>query len=207
MTKNDIILKDVTALKIVSPESKFTGDNTYTSLFILPAYDIFLSASRHKHFVNAYIDDRLLRHCFKRPLFFLVRYEAHTEALLELTKYLRSKKGFVYTYLAGTEGKALLRMFVFECPAHYRQDYDHFLKGQYSKFSLNYKDQFVETIRDISGAAFESLMYGAIYKTTTHKKKMERIMGERLNNEQEFFGALKPEFEVFRFKKQENDNK
>lgn len=199
MTKNDNILKNITALNVFRPKSVFSGENSYTTLFMLPMYEVYMDSTRYKHFINGYVDDVGLRHCFKRPLFILIKYEAHTESLLEITNYLMSKKSFVYSYLAGTEGNSLLKMFVFECPNQFRTDYDHFLKGKYSKFSAHLQQKFNQFIKSIDGSAMESPLFGAIHKTSTFKKTVEKILDERLSPNQEYFGELKNEFEIFRY--------
>lgn len=199
MTKNGVILKERTRLKVSRPNSVFSGENTYTTLFLMPAFDCFMDTGRYKYFINSYIDDIGIKHCFKRPLFVLVKYEAHTEGLLELTNYLRGNKYFVYTYLAGTTDNALLRMFVFECPPKYKSDYDAFLQAKYSKFSDQYKTKFNPSFRSVTGVAVESPLYGVVYKTETLKRKVEGFIGQKLDKEQEYFGILTPEFEIFRY--------
>lgn len=201
MTKNDTIIKEVTKIEVTRPHSVFSGDNTYTTLFVLPMYDVYIDSRWYKNFINGYIDDVGLRHCFKRPLFVLVKYDITQEKPYEVLNHLLSRKSFVFSYLVGTQGNELFRMFVFQCPVKYKSDYDKFIKAQYSQFSVEYKSKFNQTIRTGTGLSMESPLYGVIYKTPTLKKKVEGFIGEPLSKDQEYFGLLKPEFEIFRYAK------
>lgn len=197
MIKNEINIKQVTGLKVTRPDSLFSGDNTYSTLFLMPAFDVVLRPGWYKHFVNAYIEDKGLKHFFKRPLFILVQY-FNLKDVREMWDYFREKKSFVYSYMVAHNEGVMFRMFVFECPDKFKNDYDLFLKAKYSKFSKDYKSKFQQTVQDVNGSHIESPLYGALHKTSTWKKWLENKIGQEIDAEQECFPKLKPEYEVFR---------
>lgn len=199
MTKNDIDIRDIVHVNIKHPDSWFTGSSTYTTFFVMPAYDLLLDINWYKHFVDSYIGDHELKHNFKRPLFILIQYQKITKEFAELNNYLRLKRSFVYSYLVGKNRDTFFRMYVFECPLKYKSDYDCFLNSQYSKFSIDYKSKFPETIQNEKGEYIESPFYGAINKTPSFKKKVEKLIDEKLDNESELFSEIKKEFEIFRY--------
>lgn len=208
MIKNDIDIWSVASVPVNQINSPFSGDNTYSTLFLTPAFDVYLEAHLYHTFINSYIDDAEIKHLFKRPLFALIKYKERTLDVKEVNAYLKSKPSYVYSYLAGTYKDCYLRVYVFECPSAFKNDYDRFIKGEYSKFSYEYKDKFNKTTTSPSGIPIESPLYGVVNKTGFLKRKMEKIMDEKLSPSQEYFGIPIPEFEVFRYvKPKQDDNK
>lgn len=187
------------SIKIDLPNSIFSGERTYSSLFLPPAFDLNFDSEIYDYFVNAYIDDDEKSHSYKRPLFVLMETSHSLQKFSEVDRILRDNRNFVYTYFVGADADKFYYMYVFECPDEFRYDYDCFLRGEYSKFSTKYKSRFSKMIP--SGNSWvESPLFGVIYKTSTHKKKVEHLLGERLDKEQEFFGQPDRKIEVFRYK-------
>jgi hypothetical protein len=92
-----------------------------------------------------------------------------------------------------------LYMYVFECPPEFQRDYKRFLEGTYSKFSSSYKSRFNRTVPNREGRFVESPVYGALFKTTKVKEKIEELIGQTLGDDEEYWGRYKPEFEIFRY--------
>jgi hypothetical protein len=186
---------------ITFPDSIFTGNRTYSSLFLAPAFDLDFYGEAYDFFVNAYIQDREVHTAFKRPLFLLLETNEISDKFKRVHQELIANKNFVYTYCAGSFENRLLYMYVFECPDEFRDDYDKFLKGAYSKFSPKYKGCFIRLVQDVHGDFIESPLFGAIYKTRYFKKKVESLLfepGEFLDKDQEYFGVPSRKIEVFR---------
>lgn len=201
MRRNKEDISIVTETNIGNIKSPFSGENTYTTLFLVPAFDVYMDTPFYKYFINAYIDDKDLTHYFKRPLFILVHLKDNSDRTADLQNYLVTRKAFIYDYIVGTKDGSLLKMYVFECPSKFKADYDLFLKARYSKFSNDYKAKFNRIITSVTGQNMESPLYGAVHRTPTMKKKVEAIIGEVLDKEQEYFGELKPDYEIFRYVK------
>ena len=192
-------------IKINIPNSPFTGNRTYSSLFLPPAFNIPFDSTLAAYLVNTYIDDAGLKHSFKRPYFVLLQANDISENFKELDRELKENQYFVYDYYVGSnEDGSMLFMYVFECPNELRTDYDKFLKGEYSKFSANFKSRFAKIVPDIHGKYIQSPLYGVLYKTPEWKKKIEGIIcdpneNEHLDANQEFFGKPEEKFEIFRY--------
>lgn len=204
MTNTQINTRDIIETNISFPNSIYTGQRTYSSLFLIPAFDIDVSSDIYDFFVNAYIDDYQLKHVYKRPLFILLETRGLTTRFKKINEQLRKHKYFIYDYVAGSYQDKILYMYVFECPDEFKNDYDRFLKGEYSKFSDKYKTRFQKSYEDERGNFIESPLYGAIYKTPTFKRKVEKLLfdpsdGQKLDPQQEYFGSPERKIEVFRY--------
>jgi hypothetical protein len=150
-------------------------------------------------FVNAYIEDLEFEHSYRFPLFLLIKVKEHNQEYKDIHQTLAGNKNFVYSYVAGREGMEYLYMYVFECPSEFIKDYERFLQGTYSKFSPSYKSRFNRTVPNREGRFVESPIYGALFRTAKIKEKIERIIGETLGNEQEYWGVYEPRIEIFRY--------
>lgn len=197
-------IRELLDLDLNLPNSPYSGHRTYSSLFLTPAFSINLNSDLYDYFINTYIDDYDFKHLHERPLFLLTETLTTGGSYKEVDRELRLNKNFRHTYIAGTHKGMMLIMYVFECPDEYKADYDRFLKGQYSKFSEKYKERFPKVTRDSKGKYVESPLYGAIYKTATFKKQVEKMIcdpkeGERLDPNQEYFGIPSRKIEIFRY--------
>ena len=199
--KNLYDIRKVIEADFKMPNSPFSGNRTYTSLFLIPAFEINLNSLIYHFFVNAYLDDYKIEHIYKRPMFFLVETKKIDDNFRRIDLDLQRNKNFRYTYVAGTHGLSFLFMYVFECPSQYAQEYDRFLNGEYSKFSENYKGRFYRLIQDQEGGFDESPISGVMYKTAKTKEKVEKIIDVQLSPSQEYFGKPDKKLEIFRYDK------
>lgn len=198
MTVVEEKIKDITHVKTHTPHSPFSGNKTYSSLFLPPMFDVATDRPVYDFFVNCYIDDYGIKHLFDRPLFVLLKTARIDNYFMAVESLITSAKNFVYTYPVGTNYDNYLFMYVFECPKVFQTDYDKFLNGEYSGFSKPLKQRFPRLI-PLKGDAVESPIYGALHKTPYFKYKVESIIGEKLDKTQELWAAPKPEYEIFRF--------
>lgn len=181
------------------PNSPFSGNRTYSTLFLAPAFELNLNSALWHYFVNAYLDDYTIEHVYKRPLFILLETRKLDDSFKRVDFDLQRNKNFRYSYVAGTHGLSFLFMYVFECPEQYTEEYDRFLKGQYSKFSERYKGRFYKIIPDSEGGFDESPISGVMYKTDKLKEKVEDIIGVPLSPSQEYFGIPDKRIEIFNY--------
>lgn len=196
--KSLLDIRKVVETDLTMPASPFSGNRTYSSLFLVPAFEINLSSLVYHYFVNAYLDDHQIDHIYKKPLFFLVEVKKLDDNFRRIDIDLQRNKNFRYTYLAGTNGIGFLFMYVFECPPEYYSEYDKFIKGQYSKFSERYKGRFYKTVPGQEGGFDESPISGVMYKTPKIKEKVEKIIGVELSSSDEYFGKPDERIEIFR---------
>lgn len=193
-------LREKVDITIKYPESVFTGDRTYSSLFLPPVFGIMFDSTLSKMLVNTYLNDKHLNHNYNRPLFLLLKVRDIDYRYNEVNLDLIKNPNFVYKYCVGTNKGYILYMYVFESPKEFEQDYDNFIKGKYSQFSPKLKSKFARVVPDLTGKYVESPLYGAIYKTPTLKKSIENILfepGEKLDPSQEYFG--KPDINIETF--------
>lgn len=177
MIKNDNI-KELLNNTYIVPESIFDGRYTKTSLFMLPSLDISLSSINIKPFlINAFLDDREYNHIFIRPIFVLFKTKSYKDITWKkLYESLMKKPEYLVDYDCGIQNDFNLVMFVFACPEKYKEDYYHFKRGRYSKFSEEYKKKFPEAVTNDKGKFVKSLMYGVIHKTNYIKSEVERVL-------------------------------
>jgi len=192
-------IKEVTHVKTTTPHSPFSGDKTYSSLFLPNMFDVVIDRPVYDFFVNCYIDDYGLSHLFDKPLFVLLKTEKLDNYFQAVESLITSNKNFVYTYPVGTNYGGYLFMYVFECPKVFEKDYDRFKNGEYSSFSKELKMRYPRLI-PMQGRAMESPIYGALFKTQYHRGKVEEIVGEKIEKGQELWATPKPDYEIFRFK-------
>jgi hypothetical protein len=206
MTKSDSDIKKITSVTLNEINSHFSNTSTYSTLFLIPAFDIELNSKVFEMFENAFVDHQDFMHLYERPLFCLFKVgEKEISKFQEITPLLISNPNFVYTYCAGRTNNFYLFMYVFECPEPYKIDYDKFLEGKYSEFSLALKSKFNNKVMLTNGVQDESPIYGALFKTSDMRRKMEAIVGQRIDVNGEFWPAPKDEFEIFNYTKNDTN--
>lgn len=190
-------------VEINYPNSVFTGQVTYSTLFLSPVFGINLDGKISNYLVNMYLNDAQLEHLYLRPLFILLKTKEIDNDFVEIDNMLQKNRNFVYTYAVGEHEDEKLYMYVFNCPDEYIVDYDKFVNGEYSKFSSKLKAKFSRVIPAGTGYE-ESPLYGVLYKTPSFKKKVEKFLfndpTEHLDNESEYFGKPDSKIEIFRYK-------
>lgn len=200
MTRNEVSPKQITEVKVNNPQSVLSGANTYSTLFLIPAFDVHLDKYLYGMFVNSYTNDMELNHVYSKPLFVLVSVDNPRDYLyLKTDMILRENKTHVYNYVVGRWQGSYLIMYVFECPEEFSADYEAFTLGKYSTFSERYKQRFTKMVPNLNGEVIESPIYGVLYKTNIMKSKIEKIIGQRLEKSQELFSVPIPEYETFRY--------
>lgn len=196
-------IRDSLNIDFSYPDSVFTGNMTYSTLFLPPAFGIVMDEKLASLFINAYLNDAGFKHLYERPYFILIGTDSIDDIFNEVDSDFRENPNFVYTYFVGTNKGKLLYMYVFECPPKYKDDYDRFVEGKYSTFSTDYKSKFARIIPDENGNFIESHLYGVIYKTPSLKRKVENLLfldpKEKLDKNQEYFGKPDKKVETFRY--------
>jgi hypothetical protein len=194
--------REIINIEVKLPNSVFSGQSTYSSLFLPPVFDLNVHGDVSDYLINAYTNDAGIQHVYTRPLFVLLATNPLDPSFKQVNTDLLRNRNCVYSYCAGSYKDEILYMYVLECPDEYREDYDKFSNGQYSKFSSKLKARFARTIPDSRGQYVESPLYGIIYKTPTFKKKVEQYIfldpTEKLDKEQEYFGTPSENIEIFR---------
>ena len=84
-------------------------------------------------------------------------------------------------------------LYVFEVPHKHKEDYAHFINGEYSKFSQRYKDRILEF--HLMGK--DSVIGHILYKNKKRKIELEELMGVKLMKHEELHSIPDPTFEVY----------
>lgn len=205
MTKNEINLNDTITENHVSKKSIFDGRYNKTSQFLLPALGIKLESSIMKeHLINAYLDDKGWDHDHVKPIFLLLKSkDIITINWRKTVDTLIKNESFIQTYDPGFKDGYFLTMFVFKCPDKWKNDYTHFKKGEYSKFSKEYKKLFSELTTDEKGSLIKSIPYSVVNKTELVKRKMEKEFGYEVgyfDDLEEIWDLPRKEQEYYRYK-------
>ena len=108
---------------------------------------------------------------------------------LKFETELSKKKSFIRMYDPSTNTV----MFVFDIEPKYAQDYNSFIKGDYSKLSNTYKRQ----ILDFHGTGKHSEIGQILYKAPERRKKLSTMLGVPLNDSSELLSVINEENETF----------
>lgn len=91
-------------------------------------------------------------------------------------------------------------MFVFKIPEEYKDDYDTFIKSEYSKLSEDYKKKIIDFHTKKSfqkNPKNKTILEGILYKTKLGKQKLETKIGQPVTPNMEFASAWDIEKEIF----------
>ena len=187
--------------------SRLCGKATYTSLFLLPAVGLNLNDRLFaRFFENAFIDDFGMKHDYKYPVFCLFRVERFDTSWRILEGTMKGKENYLFDYTLGMYEDAHLVMFVFECAAKFRSDYTKYLNGDYSQFSEFYKKFFTKTLYANKTLTIENPAWSVITKSDAFRKKLEELVGQKIDKQAEYWPKYESEREVYRFNKQIEEN-
>lgn len=205
MTKNEINLNDTITENHVSKKSIFDGRYNKTTQFLLLTLGIKLESAMMREFlVNAYLDDKEWDHVHLKPIFLLLKCKDLVSADWKKTvSFLIKNENHIQIYDPGYQNGYFLTMFVFKCPDKWKNDYTYFKKGQYSKFSKEYKKLFSELTSDEKGTIVKSIPYSVINKTDFVKRKMEKEFGYEFgyfDDLDEIWDLPRKEQEYYRYK-------
>jgi len=205
MTKNDIDLKIIIKEDCEIPTSKYNGKYSKSTLFLLPMLGLNIRDKLiNKYLKNTFINDEGIEHVFTNCLFLLFNVKNLREKdWQELSLNLKQDKYHRLDYYVGINENVHLVMFVMEIPERYISDYNSFLEGNYSKFTMEYKSKFPARISNTTGVSVESIVYGAIYKTDNLKNlicKEFNLERSFVNQLDEIWDKYKESEEIYRLK-------
>lgn len=189
------------------------GKNNKTTVFAMPMIDIFLFKTPNikKFLVNAYLEDIDLEHNIENPIFLLFKVKERDKSnFKQLESILLKNPNYVYDYYVGhNEEYDDLVMYIFKVPEIHKINFENFKKGNYSKFTTEYKNIFPKEAIN-SGIRVESKVYGVIHKTANLKKYLieEFVINkndvkefeEMLNTAEEWWDSPKINEEYFHYK-------
>jgi hypothetical protein len=161
---------------------------TKSSLFVLP----MLSGERHLYLWNT-----LLLNCFigsgkdKNCIMLLYRFSKSSEFL----KFEQALSKFS-TFKRKEDPESEYVMFVFNVPKAHLRNYRNFIKGQYSKFTLKYKNNILK----FHGIDQTSEIGQILFKDENRKKALEKRLKATLPEDSELMSIINPEEEVFNIK-------
>ena len=159
-----------------------TRKNNCTTLFLLPAmyhidigprltitrytYDKFVN----KFFINAYVDDLVTNDTKtvltssnllvgKQPVYIYCAYNIEvSDEFINMENVLMA-----HPLYRGDYSRNGVAIYIFELPSIYSENYDYFMKGEYSKFTDSYKS---EIIKFWVAQPPNSLFYSILFKTS-----------------------------------------
>lgn len=192
------------------PKSLYDGRYTKTTNFLLPAIDLNIRKKIiSQFFVNAFLKDEEMPVQVNLPVFVLFKtVDLKNREWMGIYGYLQSKDEYVTDYNVGKDGFEHQIMFVFNVPQHYEDLYYKFKRGKYSEFPEEYKTKFPQYVKDEKGNVSESVIWGAMYKSSTLKALVEKefcLEPDILTYENEFWERPRPHRETFRYPKSKLD--
>jgi hypothetical protein len=178
MTKNEIKLNEVLKEDYITPGSEYDGKYTKTTQFMLPAIGVNVKNRLiFNFFINAYLDDKGHRHQYERPVFVLFGVkDFENRDWQKVYSTLVKAPNYLMDYDVGEQDGNKLVMLVFQVPLEFENDYYHFKRGRYSRFSDTYKDKFPKMLQG-DGGQEESILWQIINKAPALKRKLEEIFG------------------------------
>lgn len=179
MIRNEVNVNEVVKQEYITPVSLYDGVYTKTTQFLLPAIALNVKNRLiHSFFVNSYVGDKGHRNNYDRPIFvlFAVKDFASREWHKVYSTLVKSEN-YVDDYDCGKQDDKNLVMMVFRVPEEFEEDYYHFKRGRYSKFSKEYKSKFPQYVHNENGEKVESMIWQVIHKSATLKRKLEDEFG------------------------------
>jgi hypothetical protein len=164
----------------------YIAKKTKSSLLIMP----MLGGNKNLYFYNQYLincfigtkEDGegfivLLYRWSKDPLF--LKFEAALKQFRNFIEFIDISADFV--------------LFKFKVPVKYEEDYEKFIKGEYSKLSNQYKNQVLK----FNEADIESQIAQILYKGERRRNRLEHSLGITLDSDAELFSVIDRDLELF----------
>lgn len=181
MTKNEVDINNTLLNDYDTPSSLFDGPYTKTTQFMLPSININVKSDViFKFFINAFLDDKEHPHNYTRPVFVLFGVDDfNSKEWKNAYNILTSSKDYICDYDCGMQEiqnykrstiRAYLVMIVFQIPQEFEEDYYHFKRGRYSRFSTKYRERFP---RHVDASNKESILWRIINKSADLKRELE----------------------------------
>ena len=165
-------------------------EKTNTTLFLLPALEIPEHILRQMGFINSFLDDKDRGYNNKDIKIFAL-FKPQARALFEAAIKDLDEEGLIIDEYDCDRGHVVL---VLRFPLQYKNDYDLFLKGKYSKFSSEYKKIFPEKRKSIQNGegGFDYSLHFHIFKRTPGMREfLEEDLGIQMDKNDtgfEFWG-------------------
>lgn len=174
--REDEILQQTSKNKGIIDKSKW-NKSVY---FIVPMIGI---NSGYFNLVNCYLGDNTNRPELNfRRIFLNIKYK--DEKLLGIEYYQSFYRLEDNTY-----------MYIFHIPEQFKEDYDLFCAGKYSKFSEDYKKQIIRLIN--MKPVINSSVYKILHKTSDQRKKIEDMIGQPLKDDEEVCSRPNLDAEIY----------
>jgi hypothetical protein len=176
MNRNEINIDEVLNEPYVVRDGAFDGKWTKTTQFLNPLIDLNLrNRIIMNYFVNMFLDDHAVEHNYVRPIFVLFRTKDFQDVMwLKVYGAMKASAHYRYDYDVGVQDGYNLIMIVFSIPESSADDYYHFKKGHYSKFSDSLKSKFPRFLQNpTTGEPEESIIWGVMHKSRHLKKLLE----------------------------------
>jgi hypothetical protein len=175
------------ARSIVGKKLVYTLTTAYltkASMFVMP----MMSGNR-----RLYMFDTLFVNCFigvrehENKIALLYRFSGDT-TFLRFEQALSKFPGFIDTF----DPSPHFVMFVFNIPDKHMDNYVHFLNGEYSQFSPEYK----ESVLDFHGFGPEGELGQIMFKSTARRLKLEKQLDVFIDEDAELY-SIPDENEIF----------
>lgn len=163
-----------------------------TTIFLLPGIGLFRKDILKYGFLSAYLDDIDHEPHYSDSVYLLFRPEERGDFQEFLKKEYRRSAMLVEDY----DHAGGFVVLVYNFPKEFKTEFEHFLSGEYSKFSKDYISLFPERVEttDKSGEKVDevSLQYHIFARTDAIKKYWESKIGSQLPKGAELWSA--PDF-------------
>lgn len=161
------------------------GHCNRATIYLLPMlsaseYDVYLD-----NIINVYIGDNRIPDLNEH--IFIAYNNLNSVRFNNLKTYLKNNNNYVLDYEIDDK-----LIFVFRIPTNYRKDYFYFIKGQYSKFSDNYKKHIINffNLRDSDSIC------GVLYKRESRFKELEDFLDVKIPRNLECGSIFDPKYEI-----------
>jgi len=197
MRKNDTKLNNVVEKKYGHKHNDYGLSYTNSSFFALPMLNISL-VKLGKYFFNCFVKDNDYETLLERPLFLSFKYEYKTleeeNYCKNVHKELLEKEEFITFYYAGNILDSKTIIYLFNVNDEFKDDYNMFLQGKYSKFRTEFKEKFSKYFVNSNTGRREKTITGRVVnKDPELKEYWENKIGIKLNEESEVWS--KPNIE------------
>jgi len=176
---------------------------TKTHCFIFPllSESIKFHFSLKRHYICSYIADEKRNVNIENPIlihFKTTDIEGDIPSMSwdKLFNTLIKEEGFCYYYYVGNDKIKNEVIFAFTIPEEFKEDYNLIVKGKYSKTSKEYKDKVIQFF--LLEKETCKLVRGVLYKEKWVKESLEKLVGQKLPTNAEYWSDFVNHREFFR---------
>ncbi len=165
-------------------------ENNCSALFLMPLYRIGIERLKKHGFINTYLDDVFKEDISDGRLYFLFK----PPDMYEFGNFLEEENER-HAYILEDYDSPPYVIVVYKLPEEWKDDYQLFYEGKYSRFSKEYKNMFPKIVTQ-GGIPAASIQWAVFEKAPALKEEWESEIGIELEESNELWESPRFDREV-----------